>query len=88
MANPERERALTGSAERRSIEDSMIIQSLGRLSTHRVITPENTSLGTASIIKQPTGVASIRQDSVLFSAREKMKDTLSLIHISEPTRPY
>ena len=75
MANSERERALTGSAERRSIEDSMIIQSLGQLSTHRVITLENTSPGTASIIKQPTGTASIRQNSVFLSAREKMKDT-------------
>lgn len=75
MANPERERALTDSAERRSIKDSVIIQSLGQLSTHRVITPENTSPGTASIIKQPTGTASIRQNSGFLSAREKMKDT-------------
>lgn len=73
MANPER--ALTDSAERRSIKDSVIIQSLGQLSTHRVITPENTSPGTASIIKQPTGTASIRQNSGFLSAREKMKDT-------------
>lgn len=77
MANSER--ALTDSAERRSIEDSMIIQSLGRLSTHRVITLENTSLGTASIIKQPTGAASIRQNSVFLSAREKTKDSFIML---------
>ena len=79
MANPERERALTDSAERRSIEDSTIIQSLGQLSTHRVITLENTSPSTASIIKQPTGAASIRQNSVFLSAREKMKDSFIML---------
>lgn len=86
MANPERERALTGSAERRSIKDSTIIQSLGQLSTHRVITLENTSPSTASIIKQPTGTASIRQNSVFLSAREKMKDTsfIMLGYVKEP----
>ena len=57
----------------------MIIQSLGQLSTHRVITLENTSPGTASIIKQPTGAASIRQNSVFLSAREKMKDSFIML---------